>query len=666
MSLSILSSMDFFSIFPGFFVKRDLDYKTRIGGFITILIIILTIALASIFSLELFLKKDPNVSTALKINEHPNTYQYPYPIFFMLAVRDSNDIPIINEKIYFPEGYIFKSILENGKVVSKKYQVNMVSCDKIIDETFQYYNLIENIDLKNHYCLDNTNNDLSIGEFWGNENFTMLQVKMFKCSNESNKVNCENENFIKDFLSDNTVQIYSIKNYLNSNDHKNPLNTGIEENFYYILEGFHTTVFHYLRELEIKDDDGLIFLKENIIKSFTVDSERNFINLSTKQNKFFSFAIQLTNTKEIYSRSYFKLQDLGAQVSSFYSIFMVVGSVILKFYHKSEYCLDLLNDFFEIDASNININKISNHMKKAKDADNLVGKSTIDDLYSKISNKEIKLNRNKINNISLNISNIKNELDLDDTKNNNPIDNNLLNEIKYNFPINNNCINTNKQSNNIAGTRRMSCIQKPINYWKNLNEIKGNYKINRTSKKRKSISKNSYFISNNFRGKLKNPRKLSIGHEKIIPQNILKNDSARINTITNEDEKLKDYISENSFDLDKILTKCQKTSKKIKLSFWDRLIGIEFCDKYLKRKSKFYKNYYLGQEYFMQTLEVSVFLKDMNIQNNFVKFYLTEEQYKIFKYVSQPILNMDYVGTRYDRNNIPNYLADKLGFKKES
>ena len=67
----------------------------------------------------------------------------------------------------------------------------------------------------------------------------------------------------------------------------------------------------------------------------------------------------------------------------------------------------------------------------------------------------------------------------------------------------------------------------------------------------------------------------------------------------------------------------------------------------------------------MQTLEVSVFLKDMNTQSNFVKFYLTEEQYKIFRYVCQPILNMDYVGTRYDRNNIPDYLTEKLGFKKE-
>ena len=114
------------------------------------------------------------------------------------------------------------------------------------------------------------------------------------------------------------------------------------------------------------------------------------------------------------------------------------------------------------------------------------------------------------------------------------------------------------------------------------------------------------------------------------------------------------------------MTKRQKTSKKIKLSIWDRLIGIEFFDKCNKRKSRFYKNYYLGQEYFMRTLEVSVFLKDMNIHNNFVKFYLTEEQYKIFKYVSQPILNMDYGGIRYDRNNIPNYLADKLGFKKEN
>ena len=103
---------------------------------------------------------------------------------------------------------------------------------------------------------------------------------------------------------------------------------------------------------------------------------------------------------------------------------------------------------------------------------------------------------------------------------------------------------------------------------------------------------------------------------------------------------------------------------KNKISVWDRLIGIECCDKYKRSQNNFYKSYYLGQEYFMQTLEVSVFLKDMNIQSHFIKFYLTEEQYKIFRYISQPILTKNYAGTRFDRDNIPDYLADKLGFIK--
>ena len=139
MSLSFLYLFDFFSIFPCFFIKGDLDYKTRAGGFITILIIIATVIIGIIFSQELFLKKNPNVTSALKISEHPDKYRYPYPIFFMLGVRNSNNVPIINEKMYFPEGYIFKSVLENDKIVSSRYPINMVSCDKILDQSFQYY-----------------------------------------------------------------------------------------------------------------------------------------------------------------------------------------------------------------------------------------------------------------------------------------------------------------------------------------------------------------------------------------------------------------------------------------------------------------------------------------------------------------------------------------------
>ena len=666
MSLSFLSSIDFFSIFPGFFVKRDLDYKTKTGGFITILIIIATIILAIIFSQELFIKKNPTVSTALKVSEHPDYYQYPYPIFFMLVVRDTNDNPIIDPSIYYAKARIYKLVLnDNGKIGSKKISINLKRCDEILNENFQYYELIKDIDLQNHYCLDNSNNDLSIGEFWGNENFQMLQVKMYKCNFTNEANGCKNENEIDNFLSKASVQIYSIKNYLNSNDHKNPLNTGIEENFYYLLRGYHTTVFHYLRELEIKDDNGLIFEEENIIKSFTVDSQENYINSDTDEDnkKFFSFAIQLTNTKEIYSRSYFKLQDLGAQVSSFYSIFMVVGSIILKFYHKSEYCLDLLNEFFEIDVSNINnSNKISNELKKVKNSNHLIGRSTIDDLYSKKSNEEINFNPNKMTENSINIS--KNSNEINDIKYNIPTDNSDSDYIK-NIPINhinNNDINANKHSNFLDDNRYKSSFQKSPNYSRKTTERRVNYnesdRVFSTPRIQRSDTKNSRFISDNFRGKLKNLGTLNA--EKLSSQPYLKNENI------NEEEKIKDISSsEKSFDIDKMLKECQEKSGKIKLSIWDRLIGIEFCDKCKRKNSKFYKSYYLGEEFFLQTLEVSIFLKDMNTQSNFVKFYLTEGQYKIFRYVSQPVLNVDYVGTRYNRDNIPDDLAKKLGFQKE-
>ena len=130
----------------------------------------------------------------------------------MLAVRDSNDVPSVNKSLYYPEGYIFSTKLVDDKTVTGKVPVDLVSCDEIIDESFQYYKLIKNIDLKNYYCLDNRENELSIGEFWGNENCKMLQVKMFRCKGND----CASGDEIDSFLSEATVQIYSIKNYLNS------------------------------------------------------------------------------------------------------------------------------------------------------------------------------------------------------------------------------------------------------------------------------------------------------------------------------------------------------------------------------------------------------------------------------------------------------------------
>ena len=351
--LNYFVMLDSFGVGINFYLKGFRDYRSHLGGFVTIVIYITTIICGIIFSKGLFTKTNPTVSTSTMNNPNPVNISYPSETFFILGLT-VDSLPFVDEKIYRPMAYILKK--SNGSEVLSRQNLSIEICDKVITSEYKYYDVVKQLNLSNYYCISLNQSkygvnikDLYVNEFWGNDGFQMLQIKFFNCAAVAENISeCSNDDIIKEKLTSTIVTYYTLKNYVDTNNYKNPFVRGLQETFYYVSYKKFISVTQYLKNIEVHSDVGYLFSKEEIIKDHTVDSMIEYSETEQEEGKLFTMSIQLTNNIEIYSRSYFKLQDLGAEIGAVYGALHMVFAVLFGLYNNSKLFSSIINKFFLI------------------------------------------------------------------------------------------------------------------------------------------------------------------------------------------------------------------------------------------------------------------------------------------------------------------------------
>ena len=348
MNLIILDS---FGINMTFYLKGFKDYRSHLGGFVTLSIYVISIICACIFAGEFWKKSTPKISTASSIYPNPTKLDYPNDIFFMFTVS-VDSIPFLDNKIYRPIGHIQTKI--NGTESFYQKNISLEICSTIFNESYKYYESIKHLNLSNFYCLsldknNETENGIFINEFWGNEGFQMLQIKIYNCSAVAeNKSECETNDIIREKLKSLIITYYTLNNYIDTNNYKNPYVRGIKDNFYYVSYKKFYSVTQYLKHVEIHSDVGLLFSSIEINADNTIDSMVEYSENDQEDGKIFTMSIQLTNKIDVYNRSYYKIQDLGADVGAIYGALHMVFAILFQFYNNSKLFTNIMNSFFLI------------------------------------------------------------------------------------------------------------------------------------------------------------------------------------------------------------------------------------------------------------------------------------------------------------------------------
>ena len=154
----------------------------------------------------------------------------------------------------------------------------------------------------------------------------------------------------------------------------------------------------YLKRMDVITDNGLIF--HNYNKKYTIAFDRfNFLKFSPYNNLFLQVAIKLSSTREVYHRSYKKIQEICADLSGLSRcviLFLEFFFYIFKKTFYKNYLLQFFNLDFKKDKQKIKfVIKRNNCLFNEK-----LNKNKVFNNFSTI------INNNKENNINISNSNV--------------------------------------------------------------------------------------------------------------------------------------------------------------------------------------------------------------------------------------------------------------------
>ena len=343
---TIFIDIDVFGYTPSLSIKNQLFYQTIFGGLLTLLIIIITLITLIFFSQELFNKNSPSVNLSMDALNHPQRLNYFDNFEFLIGIQNSSYMTEINEKIFGAKGTLFKTVVNESGIYNLKTNINLVSCDKALSNS-KNKDLYLDLNLKGYYCISNDQDEEPyLKEHWGNNDFSMIQIKFVDCDNKTG--NCASEEEVYDFLHSADLSFYMIDNLVSTKNYKNPFSKVLKEQTFKVSDSYKVSVIQYLRHIRIESDDGLLFTTNHSISSFVLGEFIHDIVFERDSSTFLTLSIQLDNTFQKYQRKYYKLQDFAAQVGGVVNACFVISTLILKIYEKNSYFEYLINNFFEI------------------------------------------------------------------------------------------------------------------------------------------------------------------------------------------------------------------------------------------------------------------------------------------------------------------------------
>ena len=610
--LSYFLLLDSFGVNMSFYVKGYRDYRSHLGGLITIIIYVGTVICAVIFARNLWIKSNPTVNTASAVYPNPTKLYYPDNFFFMFSVN-VDSIPFIDEKVYRAVGYISYKVNSTEEISQQNISLDI--CSNVFDESFKYYDSIKHLNLSNFYCISldkNINNgiekeDLFINEFWGHEGFQMLQVKVYNCQAiAEDKRECADHNEIKSKLKSPIISYYTLKNYIDTNNYKNPYVPGLQETFYYVSYKKYMSATEYLKHVQITSDYGLLFYKEENNSDSTVDSMVEYSEADPEDGKIFTMSIQLTNKIDYYTRSYYKIQDLGADIGAIYGALHMIFSILFQLYNTSKLFNNIINSFFLIKED------FKPLYRENKAFINLKRK-----FY-----KDLKLNISIKQKKSFIVNHNNNNNDNDNINANDNKDDNIVNNITNNI--------VNNITNNLKSRYEDQCM-------------KTNSSFSNENMQKILVSKDKFFDFNGNQSK----------NNYLTP----KNDNLNNNNIHTQPKPRRNSL------VGIISQKNEEEKKRIKMNFSciDRFLClylIDICRNKVNRYS-YYNLYYQGKDYIIRVLDISNYLK----YNHFLQMFFLingRETKELYEYITTPILSSNYVGPRFEveKNLLENNFED--------
>ena len=341
----------FFDIFgerPEFFINGYHTQKTFFGAIISFILYISIFILFIIFSLDMINHENPILVKTNYIDEVPDEYIFDNNFMVAVVLEYPNYTKFINDKIYTLKIHETNYSYINGStIINSEREIKYKKCSEfkfnIIPEYFEV------LDIDNIYCLNLTGFSIE-GEFMRDRWRTIL-FNFEKCVNSTdNNFTCESLEEIEKTLNGGYIEVFITDSTIIPNNYKKPMKI-FGRNIFSSLNGKDYSEFWlYLKRMDVITDNGLIF--HSYDKKYTIAFDRfNFLKYSSKNDLFLQVAFKLATTREVYHRSYKKIQEICADLSGLFKGIILFLEFFFYIFKKTFYKNYLLQ-FFNLDFKN--------------------------------------------------------------------------------------------------------------------------------------------------------------------------------------------------------------------------------------------------------------------------------------------------------------------------
>jgi hypothetical protein len=471
----MLKKLDFLSEEIGFEIHNSKIFKTYFGSFLTAIIMITSIILAFMFGKEIYERKNPKVSGS-KFYHQDSKYVLgkDLPIFFMISNTFGRFIE--NYEQYF-NPIAFKinrtnSVPEySGEIYKKTEKCKMKHFQGLVGKIPD--SEIEKLLAQPNFCFNfDSNAEIHNAFVYTNSSYISFYFRM--CNETNPDANCAAD--LKELTKEVYIRTYFLNNYVDSQDHSNPVKYFVDVITQQVSRGFLKRNFiRFLKDQYISDNGWI--LENKVIQEFIsfrdIKSEINNMSPSFP-NDIYWITIESPQVSNYYVRNYMKVQDLFANIGGIMNAFVILSKILFSHYLRYKYTSEVSNNLISnyTDSSNKYFDAVANssifngskleevNLKK----DNSLYKFEISKFKNKISDN---ISHSRINVSNSNVNRLFDNVELTSKiVNSNIIGNDLVDQYKQVNNLSEINIKSSKFENNTDNNYKdQSCIE-------NTNKIK--------------------------------------------------------------------------------------------------------------------------------------------------------------------------------------------------
>jgi len=340
---SVLESIDIYRIKPNFFIKNGDSIPTKLGGALSILTILSSLALVIYTLIDVFSSKRYITSFTQESKKDYSLNMSKEKIFFKFFTG-LEEMPNIDRIIEFRPYYY---LLDVSDFQEKEKDIAYEKCRETgnsLEETERVSNFFSR---DKFYCLSNLTDENTIfGDLSSHSIVASLQIDFKRCVNSTKNNNkCFSKVTIDSYLQNSTL-VWGTEDY--DIDHGLPGNPFKLKEFmesFQVIEDKYRIITVKKKEISYYSDKGLF---TNNTETFFYPSY-DFTSLQTNNipkydpNIFMTLSFQISGKREIYTRRYEKMQEALTIVSTMVNLMKVLGGLVVSLVGDKIYFEQLIN-----------------------------------------------------------------------------------------------------------------------------------------------------------------------------------------------------------------------------------------------------------------------------------------------------------------------------------